>query len=206
MRDVSKDSAAIDSQQGCGTSGIYCIRMTFMIIKMEEVLNSNDSNNISPGTKKIHIYNVMKAEMERWQEGACCGTGSRGDDGVEVDSVSNAAAGAECVSSKKQTGLTPRWLRPMGTGRVAERVPPGARGEALSNHSRLVPPLASFPIKVPTPTHFSLNLIENSILQEISKASGPHQKLLVPFIYETPFDLSAKCSEHCKIKLFSLQC
>lgn len=35
MRDVSKDSAEIDSQQSCGTSGVYCIRMTFMIIKME---------------------------------------------------------------------------------------------------------------------------------------------------------------------------
>jgi len=53
MTDVYKDSAGIDSQQGCGTSGIYCTRMTFMIIKMEEVWNSYDSNNVLPGTKKI---------------------------------------------------------------------------------------------------------------------------------------------------------
>jgi len=98
-----------------------------------------------------------------------------------------AGLGARCPGLGEQEGS------PGGSRRPSQQSPlPGS-------------PSPSCSIKVPIPTSFSLSLTKISSLQEFSMARESYQALFVPFIYETPFDLSAKCSKHCNIKLLSLQ-
>jgi len=137
--------------------------------------------------------------VEKWHEGGCDSAGSRGAGVVGWARPATSLGGtSQQPESRQGRGLAAQ-------DRGSRRGLPGGAGDGHSNHHCPVPPHHPAPSKYRFPLLFPLSLTKISSLQEFSMARESYQALFVPFIYETPFDLSAKCSKHCNIKLLSLQ-
>lgn len=123
------------------------------------MLNSNDSNNISPGTKKPQ--DALKAGMETGQEGAAVG-GSR-------------VAPSCCLV--KQTAREQAGLGPMEPGEGSKCIP-GVQGEGHNGHSCWFPQHPS-PLKYQFPLT-SPSVLPKILLLQISTGVNPTQTCLFP--------------------------